>query len=749
MNSNKAAQDAHDLSGKQKRREKNKQIREIRSHHRNDNSLALDSVNLVGPIDASKFAAARISEINSMQSAIKKASYALNELAFQSLPRGLRRRTASHNLNRLPARLRAKAAKEAAQSSSLDAPSKKKKIRKVKKPVRVVDEYLRRQKSKRWLETHLWHAKRMKMINIWGHRIAQTPNSKSARVTYRSFTRLCIAHDASYMACIELLGSSEAIGQAMKIVTDLGSPSVLSARFKRGHRVGYTHLYEPLAYPHRLICPISFLWKPSGDALWLWIHPAAYQEALQVIQHSIRDQQLSVSINDLCEKLVKFELTGPRSTALLQAILDPVSDTAGNRAWKDLRSLRSSCSLSPGSVLGLVVNDPRLSFPQKVPPRSNQLSDQEQLAVQTLLEAWPEGVSDCALWDAEVRERLMSEKSSEHQLNERRAQQLVPGTPLQPTDKDSQIPLLLFQRGAPVYAHANASRRPLASSELIEGWTLVLPQGWGMAFWKSLVFAGARVAGLMDVRAMHFESGHAYFPHDFPGTRAFELHRQQAKKEALAIWERKPPAKRVHFVKRGIEHPFECAFERLAVGEPMDQDGTPRPLHSLIQGNVLSHPLAQLQQQLNSTCLQRGLSSPLFIPDQLLAKVRLRYLDRGRPSAHAMIFFVPKPSVYQHHIRHLHPASLKTKRKLNEMLETVDEQPPLPLPPLSEHIGYVTNGNFSFSLGYGFAIGACTIEGLLKMEEIDNEQNRTIKKLVVVRNTTSLKVRPAQLEIML
>ena len=39
-------------------------------------------------------------------------SYAMNELAFQSLPRGLRRRTASHNLNRLPARLRAKAAKE-------------------------------------------------------------------------------------------------------------------------------------------------------------------------------------------------------------------------------------------------------------------------------------------------------------------------------------------------------------------------------------------------------------------------------------------------------------------------------------------------------------------------------------------------------------------------------------------------------------------------------------------------------------
>lgn len=34
--------------------------------------------------------------------------------------------------------------------------------------------------SKKWLETHLWHAKRMKMVNMWGYRlvrpIANRPN---------------------------------------------------------------------------------------------------------------------------------------------------------------------------------------------------------------------------------------------------------------------------------------------------------------------------------------------------------------------------------------------------------------------------------------------------------------------------------------------------------------------------------------------------------------------------------------------
>lgn len=73
-----------------------------------------------------------------------------------------------------------------------------------------------------------------------------------------------------------------------------------------------------------------------------------------------------MTVNDLREQLLRFELTGPRSTALLQAILDPIqqgdSATKGNQVWSELSQLRSSCSLSPGVVLGLQVNDPRLRY---------------------------------------------------------------------------------------------------------------------------------------------------------------------------------------------------------------------------------------------------------------------------------------------------------------------------------------------------------------------------------------------------
>jgi ribonuclease P/MRP protein subunit POP1 len=76
----------------------------------------------------------------------------------------------------------------------------------------------------------MWHTKRMKMQDIWGYRIASRPNTKSVRITYRSFTRLSIVHDASYMGCIELHGDYKEIITALNTVTDAGSPSVGSER---------------------------------------------------------------------------------------------------------------------------------------------------------------------------------------------------------------------------------------------------------------------------------------------------------------------------------------------------------------------------------------------------------------------------------------------------------------------------------------------------------------------------------------
>ena len=65
-----------------------------------------------GEIDVDKFVKAREFEIKALEDGMKRSRKSLSTRAFQSVPRDLRRRTASHNIKRVPKRLRAKAKRE-------------------------------------------------------------------------------------------------------------------------------------------------------------------------------------------------------------------------------------------------------------------------------------------------------------------------------------------------------------------------------------------------------------------------------------------------------------------------------------------------------------------------------------------------------------------------------------------------------------------------------------------------------------
>lgn len=123
--------------------------------------------------------------------------------AWQTLPRHLRRRAASHDVRRVPTRLRDKARAEVSLSGSLvphictilqmDANKRRllgrPKRGKANQTTRR-EALLKRQREfywapsscilsshyiisgdKSWLETHIWHAKRAKMQNMWGYRL--------------------------------------------------------------------------------------------------------------------------------------------------------------------------------------------------------------------------------------------------------------------------------------------------------------------------------------------------------------------------------------------------------------------------------------------------------------------------------------------------------------------------------------------------------------------------------------------------
>lgn len=65
-----------------------------------------------GEIDVQKYVKSREFEIRALEDSLVRSKKSATGRAFQAVPRSLRRRTASHNVKRVPKRLRPRAAKE-------------------------------------------------------------------------------------------------------------------------------------------------------------------------------------------------------------------------------------------------------------------------------------------------------------------------------------------------------------------------------------------------------------------------------------------------------------------------------------------------------------------------------------------------------------------------------------------------------------------------------------------------------------
>jgi ribonuclease P/MRP protein subunit POP1 len=65
-----------------------------------------------GALDVEKFVRAREYEIRALEDGMQRSKKALNQRAFQQVPKELRRRTASHNVKRIPKRLRERGKRE-------------------------------------------------------------------------------------------------------------------------------------------------------------------------------------------------------------------------------------------------------------------------------------------------------------------------------------------------------------------------------------------------------------------------------------------------------------------------------------------------------------------------------------------------------------------------------------------------------------------------------------------------------------
>lgn len=526
-------------------------------------------------LDVVDFAGARVSELRALRAA--SASVSGNRRVYQQLSWHQRRRTMSHTSHRMPARLRAAHRRELAQAAGPDAPRAadgtlverppgpqgKMRCRKYRRRVGFLLALRRlRAASPRWLETHVWHAKRFRMEEVPGGRIvAVAPNDRGLRSGYRAVAHASLVHDASYLDVVEVAAASRgaivaALSRCMSkedaarssvdpVVTGIRRVQQVVVRSSDGDA----------------IAPVDLLWRPDFGAsgvkqvktepqLWLWCHPvasAAVAKALSMQPGVDADNgngshgeapnplQVSATIMDSSTGLLMFSLIGPRAGAILGAVLHRVRSPGAE--WECVRSIRSAGSLPRGCVLAMDVEDPRASFPPRRTGEGGSLTKPTGATLSALTDGF-RTVGDSDLWSVDSRRAACSRAHHKD------------GTPW------GDVPVICLQR--------TSSTDDAKESAFASGWDIVVPAGWGMAFWVSLMYAnGARAAGQRELRHIALETGVSIFPDDYQDTQGGRLLMESLAKRAEERHMRKPPAKRINYTKYRIASPFRVDLSAL------------------------------------------------------------------------------------------------------------------------------------------------------------------------------------------
>uniref|UniRef100_A0A182STI4 Uncharacterized protein n=1 Tax=Anopheles maculatus TaxID=74869 RepID=A0A182STI4_9DIPT len=759
------------------------------------------------------------------------------KLMHQSLPNHMRRRAMSYDVHRLPRKFRTV---HMAQFSKSGVSEKKKRpSRKYRrKPNNLLKEYERRKRAFVWLETHVWHAKRFHMTSRWGYKIPLTPCNKSYRSSYRATSKHCLLYDLSYEGCVEVSGEESILKEGFRrLCSERVGLTIAAKAYTGGHRAAHVWMYEDGAYPYNCLGKARFVWRPSGSSdgseqrrtVWLFAHPTFYRQlveqlvkvfqlknALRKTNDTLEDitrnpadircprytsKPTGVEVVELKDTLNRFHLAGPLSHATIvktfRLFNPPPQTNPTNRTWfndfientpkyrkileqqsnywTSVNDLTSPGELSPGEVIALLVQDPRLNRPNRrtkalpeVPARYNFTQGIPPEVVQ------PRPIQSFSpLWDGTIRKRISVEMKTTHELNQiRSVESLVPGelcaseTHLQP------LPILLLQ--TPGSQEADYKRLGYGS-----GWDVIVPAGYGLAVWHSLVMWGAKAVGQQELNMIALESGC-----DRSGVPDTLLGRDEAAHkhtEALSRYFRRPNNKRVNYTKLAIVSPFRCPWTQLVREWHTTPDAPERPFFVLRDQEALAKLKLALNRKFNIHSI--GLPPDALVPVLLTLKTRgnpgdnaiiclpnrsdFRTNQQNRlSSVHGPVYVEParkdphgteRLTLRAQHLRtlkRLRNRRVREKKRLQRANPGVLVRIPkannrtlvqeqlkrmaelwLPATPATvrnqcsrECFGYVTQGGFSLSEGTVNGIGYVTAKGLVKLMKICTKG--TVKLLI-------------------
>ena len=482
---------------------------------------------------------------------------------------------------------------------------------KLSQPPRPESRFQKRQRSKTWLPTHVFHAKRAHMLPLWRFALPLSPTEKSYRPTHRtSRARGAIVWDTSYTSTIQLEGTASALEAVLRAIgingVEAWGPKGRS--WRSGTRSLETWTLEKRDDdPKSPIAPVVLIWRPcltspeEQDAaemkdkkkerrrqqqqsrVFVRVHPSAFLQLWNDILQVAKRQNPPVMVEDLRFEIGSIQITGPGSTEALLGTLHPVTEDASSSSsapdspestWSSLLGVTNPSSLPQNAILAFSITDPRLRFPPRKLNIPMMNDDMYMNDLAALLSSWPPDKTQnpAALFDRPTRLAAIRNLPSQKAINRRRTL-MGPGRypPSQPADP--KIPIILF------------TSRPTSSGSLPGSWTLLLPWKCVLPVWYSLMYyplsSGGNpiFGGIKEQQQLAFESGVPWFPGDFPGTRAGWEWNQRENDEAREAWQRRPKGRRVEFEsldlgngdrKGEVGLGWACDWERLVQGPQPD-----------------------------------------------------------------------------------------------------------------------------------------------------------------------------------
>eukprot|EP01129_Flabellula_baltica_P008161 TRINITY_DN3219_c0_g1_i1.p1 TRINITY_DN3219_c0_g1~~TRINITY_DN3219_c0_g1_i1.p1 ORF type:complete len:598 (+),score=128.36 TRINITY_DN3219_c0_g1_i1:3-1796(+) len=486
-----------------------------------------------GAVDIEKIYTTRSAEIDKLERIIRGDFQRKNVRAFQQLPRHMRRRTMSHNPYRLPKRLQKKAIHEINKSGNPPSKKKKRRYRTIKRRSnRFLRDYGKRQIDKKWLDTHLWHAKRFHMVNKWGYRIGRTPTNKGARAAYRSCRTHSVIYEASHTAPIVLTGSERSIIKVMKEMTN--GVNVGSGRYIKGNKGGYVDIVDFSTQNYVVTCDFFWTTKTHEDKrkFFIWVHPAAYDD-VSILFNVKLERFDDVEISQETQKYARFELLGPKSNRVFKKALREHKPNGENK-FETIINNRSGY-LPEGCIVNLKVADPRVRL-NYLNPISESPSNEDALL------NWPSEWSESTLWE---NEESVINTLTENEIN----------------DFKSDIDVLMRSNTDIVLV-----QKPGGKDGFGEGWTIFMHSSWAMTFWKAFIYAGARAIGLEEIQQISFEKERLFYPYDYPETDAYKEESEITCKDLEEKNEKKPKGKRPNYESLNITSPFITDWRSLLGG---------------------------------------------------------------------------------------------------------------------------------------------------------------------------------------